>query len=153
ACAARAGQGGPGNDGGRVPPAVPLDGADRGGRVDQRSGRAGRDPRAGDGVQTCGWGDGKPIAVPTSSLARANTSYHIARVSFPVLVFCRLGWNETSSVRPSGRTLSAAWAKGGRSAGRSRSHHPLARSQLSQATRPSTRTTLTEPRSAISRSR
>lgn len=28
---------------------------------------------------------------PRAALARRNTAFHIGRVSFPVLVFCRLG--------------------------------------------------------------
>src|SRR5205823_1937370 len=49
--------------------------------------------------------------------ARRNTAYHIAWVSFPVLVFCRLGWYDPITTLPSGRSLATPCPNGGRSRG------------------------------------
>src|SRR5437879_13137871 len=78
--------------------------------------------------------------------ARRNTAYHIVRLSFPVLVFCRLGWYDAIKTLPSGRWLATPCPNGGRSPGASRSHHPAALSQLSCAMRPSVTTTRTPRR-------
>src|SRR5213076_1392997 len=58
--------------------------------------------------------------------ARRNTAYHIAWVSFPVLVFCRLGWYDAITTLPSGSWLATPCPNGGRSRGASRCHHPAA---------------------------
>src|SRR5436309_2721941 len=61
---------------------------------------------------------------PSAPLILSNTAYHIARVSFPVLVFCLLGWNEVMRRLPSGIRLSRSCPNTGRSLGGRRSHQP-----------------------------
>src|SRR5207302_7679498 len=112
-------------------------------RAERARGRLMRRPRH-HGVR-------RPVA--SSRRTRSNTPCHIARVSLPVLVFCRLGWYDATRATPLGSVVTAPCAKIGRSRGSSVAHHPAALSQLSCAIRPRVSTTRTWESSRTSATR
>ena len=81
------------------------------------------------------------VGAPRRLRILSNTPYHISRVSRPVFVFWRLGWNDVTSTRAVGQRRSRdPWPNGGRVARGRRSHQPAARSQVSQPSRPNAST-------------